>query len=446
MNKDITKNLTEAVFKKARSLSPDDISVITAYVEDSILRFSNNSVTVVDTSKEATVFLYLTKAGRRAMGATYAVDPSNLDNFVDRLFTSMKFTEKSEEYVPLPKATRIPEARSHYDANIEGLKEKISDQGAAAVDAALAQGAQRVSGAVTATIQAYSIKTSGGVEASDQRSSITINVRAFSSTGSSGHGLSCSASLRNFNAEEAGATAGRFAQESRKTGHWEEGEYDLIMGPTVAANILQMVGYSASAFRVDAGTSFLVNSLGKKIASEEFTLEDIGVIEGGFGGRSFDDEGVPTQRTSIIEKGILRTYLHNSSTAKKYNTSTTGNAGILAPHPWNIVATPGKMSLETMIAECKKAIYVTNNWYTRYQNYVTGEYSTLPRDATFLIENGSVKYAINGTRISDSIPRQLMNLKGIGKERKWIEWWEVEVPTNTPALLIEKARVTKAQP
>ncbi|MGQ9781971.1 MAG: TldD/PmbA family protein [Nitrososphaeria archaeon] len=445
MNIEVIDNLTDRILKKASGLSPDDISVITTISEDSMLRFSNNSMTVVDTLKEVVVFLYLTKAGKRCMGATYTINPNDLDDFVDKLFTSMKFAEKSKDYVPLPKITSRYETKSFYDVNIERLGEKIADHGVAAMNAALKEGARRVSGAITSSTQAYRIRTSGGVEAFDQRSSITINVRAFSDTGSSGHGLSCSASLADFNAEEAGATAGRLAWESKKTGHWEEGEYDLIMGPTVAANMLQMVGHSASAFHVDAGTSFFVNSLDKKVASEEFTLEDYGVVEGGFGGRVFDDEGVPTQRTSIIERGILRTYLHNSSTAKKYDVKTTGNAGIVVPHPWNLVAAPGDMSVETMIAECKRAIYVTNNWYTRYQNYVKGEYSTLPRDATFLVENGSIKYAINGTRISDSVPRQLLNLKGIGKERKWVEWWEVEIPTNAPALLIEKARITKAQ-
>ncbi len=103
------------------------------------------------------------------------------------------------------------------------------------------------------------------------------------------------------------------------------------------------------------------------------------------------------------------------------------------------------MSVEEMIKECKRAVYVTNNWYTRYQNYMKGEYSTIPRDATFLIENGSIKYAINGTRISDSIPRQLSSIKAIGKERRWIKWWEVEIPVYTPTILVEKTKLTRAQ-
>lgn len=444
MNIEILDKITEVVYTKASTLKPTDISVISNYGEASMLRFSNNSVTVIDTLKEVVVFLYIAKEEKQVIGATSAVNESDLDKFVNRLFSSLKFTEKSKDYVPLPKL-QFKHTSSYYDGKIEKLGENISDHGNAAINAALKEGAERVSGVLTTNTEAYKIKTSEGTLTSDKTTSISINVRAFSSTNSSGHGLSCAASLSKFDAVEAGSTAGRFAKESKKIGHWEEGEYDLIMGPTVAADIFEMVGYSSSAFRVDTGTSFLKDSLAKKIAIEEFMLEDYGIIDGGLAGRSFDDEGVPTQKTVIIDQGLLETYLHNSSTAQKYNTKTTGNAGIIAPHPWNLVVGSGKTDLDKMIQESKKAVYVTNNWYTRYQNYVRGEYSTLPRDATFLIENGSIKYAINGTRISDSIPRQLLNIKGIGKERKWIEWWEVETPILTPAVIIDKVKITKAQ-
>ena len=97
-----------------------------------------------------------------------------------------------------------------------------------------------------------------------------------------------------------------------------------------------------------------------------------------------------------------------------------------------------------MIKEVKKGILITNNWYTRFQNYRSGEYSTIPRDATFLIEKGQIKHPITGVRISDALPRQLRNITAIGIDRTWIEWWEVSTPVFTPSLLINGARATKA--
>jgi len=445
MNIEIVDKVTDIVFKKASQLKVDDISVISGYGKESMLRFSNNSITIVDTLDEVVVFLYLAKERRRAIGTTSSLQEGDLNRFVNQLFSSMKYIEESEEYTPLPKGPFKYESFNSYDARIEGLSGELVDYCDTAINTALREGAVRVSGALTSDVAAYKIKTSAGVESIDRSSSITINVRAFSETNSSGHGLSCAASTSKFNPEEAGATAGRLAKESKRVGYWEEGIYDLIVGPTVAADLMQMVASSASAFRVDTGTSFLKDCLGKKVASEQLMLQDFGTIEGGFDGRAFDDEGVPTKRTNIIENGVLLTYLHNISTAKKYGTTTTGNAGIISPHPWNVVVNEGSMSLDEMISESKKAVYVTNNWYTRYQSYVTGEYSTLPRDATFIIDSGSIKYAITGTRISDNIPRQLLNISGMGKEKKWVKWWEVETPVYTPPILIKNVNITKAQ-
>ncbi|MGB9727423.1 MAG: TldD/PmbA family protein [Nitrososphaeria archaeon] len=442
---EILDNVVDRVFKKAVELKVDDASVIAAYGRENMARFSNNSITVVNTLDEMAVFLYMIKDGKRVVGVTYSVKNGELDKFVERLFSSMQFVEKSSEATAMPKGVFKYSGENDYDKEIEGLSEGIIDYCENAINAALSEGAKRVSGTISANTEFYKIKTSGGVEEYDRVSYVSANVRAFSETNSSGHGLSCATYLSKFHPDEAGKAAGTFARESKNIGYWGEGEYDLILGPTVAADIFQMVGTSASAFRVDSGTSFFKDCLGKKVAVETLTVEDYGTVEGGFGGRKFDDEGVPTQKNIIIENGVLKTYLHNTTTAKKYNTVTTGNAGIIAPHPWNIVVNAGDMSVEEMIKECKKAIYVTNNWYTRYQNYMSGEYSTIPRDATFLIENGSIKYAINGTRISDSVPRQLSSIKAIGKDRKWIKWWEIEVPVYTPAILIERSRITKAQ-
>jgi PmbA protein len=97
-----------------------------------------------------------------------------------------------------------------------------------------------------------------------------------------------------------------------------------------------------------------------------------------------------------------------------------------------------------MIRDTKQGVYVTNNWYTRYQNYRTGEYSTVPRDAAFKIEDGELKEAIAGFRISDSIPRQLTNIEFISTERNWIKWWEVPTPTLAPGMMISGVRITRA--
>lgn len=101
------------------------------------------------------------------------------------------------------------------------------------------------------------------------------------------------------------------------------------------------------------------------------------------------------------------------------------------PHAWNIVLEPGDYSKEELFSEVKKGIYITNVWYTRFQNYVAGDFSTIPRDGIFLVENGELK-PIRNIRVSDNLQRILESVIALGKELHHIHWWEVNTPVSTP--------------
>ena len=72
--------------------------------------------------------------------------------------------------------------------------------------------------------------------------------------------------------------------------------------------------------------SFLTGKLGEKIASEALTIIDDATMPGLFGSSPFDDEGVTSRRTVVIERGVLKSYLLNTYTALKLGLKTTGNA------------------------------------------------------------------------------------------------------------------------
>ena len=91
----------------------------------------------------------------------------------------------------------------------------------------------------------------------------------------------------------------------------------------------------------------------------------------------------------------------------------------------------------------KPTIYVTSNWYTRFQNALTGEFSTIPRDAMLLIENGETT-PIKNLRISDNMLRMFANIDALGNDRKQIFWWEVRKPTFIPTVRVSDCRMTAA--
>ena len=106
----------------------------------------------------------------------------------------------------------------------------------------------------------------------------------------------------------------------------------------------------------------------------------------------------------------------------------------------------GNMDKDEMFKEIKKGLFLTNTWYTRFQNYTKGDFSTIPRDGVFLVENGEIKESLKDLRLSDNALSMLGNIVGVSKERKHVHWWgEADPPSLAPYLLIKDVHITKSK-
>ncbi len=277
-----------------------------------------------------------------------------------------------------------------------------------------------------------------------RRSGIELSLRAFGQGVASGHAVCIATREQDFDPRLTGSEAGSLAKQAANPVEGIAGPCPAILGTMVFADLVQQVGRMASAFHVEAGLSFLAGRLDQPIGSKVLTLVDDATLPGALGTMPFDHEGLPTKRTSIIADGVLRSYLHNTTTAAKAGVESTANAGLIAPQPFNLVVEPGRCSLEDLIGQVDDGIYVTNDWYLRYQDYARGDFSAIPRDAMFAIKDGQIAGSIKELRISDNLPRILSNLRAMGRERRWVKWWEVEIPTLAPAVLIDDVNFTRS--
>jgi len=191
--------------------------------------------------------------------------------------------------------------------------------------------------------------------------------------------------------------------------------------------------------------SMFAGRLGDRIGSSIFTMYDDPLEDSMINAKLFDDEGTPAQRTPVIEKGVVKNYLHNFSTASKFKTETTGNAGIIAPTPWQISVEPGNESIEDMVSSTKKGVMIVNTWYTRFQDYREGVFSTIPRDGIFYIENGEIKETWRSIRISDSLLNIFRNTEGITKETKKVKWWDETLPTKSPYVQVADVNISRSR-
>jgi PmbA protein len=217
-----------------------------------------------------------------------------------------------------------------------------------------------------------------------------------------------------------------------------------VFDPLIFGSLTDQVGGRLSAWVVMAGLSPFGKKIGKRVASTQLTLYDDGSAES-IARKRFDAEGVPTRRNVLVNKGILKTYLHNTSTAKKFRTKTTGNAGLVSPDSHAIFVKPGDRSRDEIFSGVKDGLWLTNTWYTRYQSYVTGDLSTIPRDGIFHIQKGDVVEAWKDIRLTDNLLHLLKNIVALSDTPEQMMWWgEVSVPNFVPYALIEDVGITKS--
>ena len=438
------ERLTEVALGEAMKRGSDYAVALAVEGNERMLRFANNSVTVANETEETDLAVYLSSQGRSAIASTSNPEDTSVRAFVGDLFSSLNGLPQSD-LAPLPaRSSRFRATGGHHDDRIVKAGETLPELARAAISSSTQAGGKRSAGIITASEVGYSIMASNGTRGEDSRTEITLNIRSFSEGDASGQGLSCSATMSDFKPEEAGRRAGEDARKMVGASVPAAGEYEVLLSPTVASNIIQSVAASASAFDVESGSSYLIDRLGKKVASSSFNLTDHGELKGALGGRSFDDEGMATGTTPIVKEGVLVSYLHNLSTARREKTTTTGNAGVVAPHPWNLEVGAGDAQFEELVKEIRRGVILTSNWYTRFKNRRTGEFSTVPRDGAYLVEGGHIVKPLKGMRLSDDLPRMLSSVRRLSRAREWVEWWEVQTPTLCPWILIDGAKITSA--
>ncbi len=192
----------------------------------------------------------------------------------------------------------------------------------------------------------------------------------------------------------------------------------LVFDAENARSLLSTIFDAVNGDAVYRQSSFLEGKLGQKIASESVTVVDDGTIPGAFGTSPFDAEGVPSRRTVVIEKGVLKSYLLNTYTAKKLRLQTTGNAArTLAGNPGigynNFFLQKGARSPKEIIAGVKQGLYIIDLLGFGV-NLVTGDYS---RGATGIwIENGELTYPVEEITVAGNLGDMLNNISEIGND------------------------------
>jgi PmbA protein len=212
----------------------------------------------------------------------------------------------------------------------------------------------------------------------------------------------------------------------------------VIFESRTARNLLGDLFDAVDGGAIYRHASFLAGKLGEKIASETLTIIDDATMPGLFGSSPFDDEGVTSRRTVVIERGVLKSYLLNAYTARKLGLKTTGNAsrglaGAAGVGPGNFYIEAGSRSELDLIAGVRQGFYVTE-LIGASANTVTGDYSS--GAAGLWIENGELAYPVSEITIAGNLKQMLMNVEQIASNL------EFRSSIASPALLIGEMTIS----
>lgn len=434
------EDLAAQIVSKAQKLGCQDAVADVVQNRSYQIRFGRNEPVISNRWREAYASVFLVYDKR--VVATDLKDLTDVDGALDRLVKIAKASERNPEYAGLAKG-HFTYGRFRPDPKVLAL-----DNGSrfveAAIHGALDQGAKECAGSFWKYEDEHFLATSNGAEGHDHRAGLYLSIRALVSLESSGHGIACASRLSQFDPERAGRKAGRIATLAKDPKPGKAGRYDIVFDPLIFGSLTDQVARRLGAYSVLAGFSPYVKKIGKRVASPAVTLWDDGSEES-LARKKFDMEGVPTRRTPLIQKGLLKTYLHNTSTAKRFKTRTTGNAGLVSPDPHAVFVKPGDWSKDEIFSEVKDGLWLTNTWYTRYQSYVKGDLSTIPRDGIFHIRHGEVVETWKDIRLTDNLVRLMQNIVALSDTPEQMMWWgEVSIPNFVPYALIKDVNITRS--
>jgi len=197
------------------------------------------------------------------------------------------------------------------------------------------------------------------------------------------------------------------------------GKFRVVIHPTLCATLLhEAIGHPLEADLAMSGGGF-GNCVGKTVSSPLVTIYDDGRVQGGLGYFAYDDEGIACKRTVLIEKGVLKSFMHDRTSAAMAGVLPTGNA-----HAWDYSVEPlirqtnigietSDYSLDEMVEEVKEGLFLEGTF---------GGQADVNADFTFgfqsakWIRNGRLAEELRGANVAGNAIEVFKTIDAVGKE------------------------------
>ena len=402
--------------------------------------FEANRLKMLETAESTSVCLRIVKDGKIGFAATTRLDDPQA--LVNMAVETARFG--AEAKFALPPAQAYPQIEV-YDGDVESVAiEDMVEMGNSLLDIILGHTPDLVCEAgVTRSVATVSILNSRGGEASYRRSYFAIGIEGTLIRDTDmlfvGESDSSCHPIREFQ-EIANATMEQLELAGRPASI-ATGEFPVIFTPKgVASALLTPLALAVNGKMVLEGASPLGGKQGELIFDERFSLYDDATLNYRPASRPCDDEGVPSRRTALIERGVVANFLYDLQTAAMAGARSTGSGsraggGMPTPSVSALVIEAGDTPFKEMVQDMKEGLVIEHLIGAGQGNVLGGEFSGNVL-LGYKVENGEMVGRVKDTMVSGNIYEALKGLVSIGSEARWVGGALSAPPLYIPGLAV----------
>ncbi len=405
----------------------DQTEVVFTGTSASLTRFANNTIHqhVAETGGEVTVRAVLGK--RTGVASGNRLDAEGVREIAARAVAIARLQPEDPRFVSLPAPMAWERAHSYSEATAQATPVRRAEGVATIVKRAQERGFQAFGHFSTETTE-LAVFSSLGTATYHTGTVAEINTVVMSDSGS-GYASAVAADVDVLDAEAVATRAVDLCARNARQAMLPPGEYEVLLEPAAVAELLDfMAGDGFNGLAFEEQRSFMSGRLGQRLLSPNVSIWDDGHDRRGLP-LPFDFEGVPKRRTVFIDRGVAKEVAHDSATAARAGTISTGHAlpppNTFGPVPANLFMANGDArSREEMVRGIERGVWVTRFWYVNLLHPLSLTLTGMTRDGTFLIEHGEVKGAVHNLRFTQSVVEAFGDVRALSADlalqRSWL--------------------------
>ena len=391
-----------------------------------------------------------------AIGATSgnSLEPEALRDLLARAAELARLQTPNADWPGLasPAAYREPMA---FDGSTAGLTAADQATAIGRITARAAARGFRAAGTHSVDVTEDAVANTNGVAAYAPMTVAYLRALVLGDHGGSGYADDLSHRASDLDPEGIATRAIEKCALDRDRLQLEPGDYEAVFEEDAVAEILRIMSITGlSGQSVREGRSFLAGAIGQPVTGPLFSLYD-DVQHPGQLAIPFDPEGTPTQRVTLVERGVAMGPVYDRWSAKASGLASTGHAADpgrygRGGHAGNLVMAGGTATREQLIGSVRRGILITRFHYTNTPDPKRATMTGTTRDGTFLIEDGKITRALANVRYTMSALDLFAGIELLGPQRLVRDWWSTNgmgsIVCLAPAMKVSRATITGSSP